>query len=96
MAEEQIREEALLSSEEIHSLNLRIPGCGMNLFSEIAQAQLDKALKHKGIHIEAENQELPSNPNNYEDECREYTAYSRGQQDMLKEGWVKCLRKEAK
>jgi hypothetical protein len=50
-------------------------------------------LYEKGkLRIEAENQELPQNPFNYEDECREYTAYAKAQQDMA--GFVRCLAKE--
>ena len=37
----------------------------------------------------SEDQKLPKIPFNYEDECGEYTAYSKGQQDMLKQVWRK-------
>jgi len=61
----------------------------------IAQAQLDKVLKDKRVHIEADNQDLPENP--YIDEPNGY-VYEQAQQDMLnpKDGdvWVKCKVKE--
>lgn len=33
--------------------------------------------------------ELPENPYNYEDECRESTAYSKAQWDMIRAGYRK-------
>jgi hypothetical protein len=53
-------------------------------------------LSIKGIHIEAENQELPANAyagSPCPEEDGSEVAYEEAQQDMLKEGWVKCLKK---
>jgi hypothetical protein len=53
-------------------------------------------LSIKGIRIEAEKQELPE-PNMDIHLWRDYSpdeAYEKAQQDMLKEGWIKCLKKE--
>ena len=67
----------------------------------IAQAQLDKALNRDDVLIKAADQSLPEVPFNYEDECREFTSYSKGQQNMLKPDsdgnvWVKCRPPENK
>ena len=37
------------------------------------------------------DQSLPEIPFNYEDECREYTSYSKAQQTMRKENWKKVV-----
>ena len=51
----------------------------------------------KGLRIEADNQDLPENPYDlYINDLRsaKYHSWKDCQQDMLKEGWVKCERKE--
>lgn len=62
----------------------------------VCEAQLDKALKHKMVRLEAENQELPistfSCDNAFEAACR--FGYATALDDIKKEGWVKCLKKE--
>jgi len=98
MNEEKIREEALLSDEEIYSLKASDPILDMSFVDdymgearELLKAQLDKVLKDKRVRIEADNQDLP-----------EYIIADRivreAQQDMLtpKDGcvWVKCKVKE--
>ena len=96
---ERVRQEALLSDEEIDRawpnssatgqalLELSFESIAKELLrcgKFIAQAQLEKLLKNKKVRIEAENQELPENP------C-----------DMLtpdKDGnvWVNCLERKEK
>jgi hypothetical protein len=96
MTEEQIREEIARKLFKI-----QYPGLGWGIsgtcddsswrrFESKCLLEAEQILSIKGIRIEAENQELPEIPFNYEDECREFTSYSKGQQDMLKDGWVKC------
>jgi hypothetical protein len=56
-------------------------------------------LQKKGkLRVECENQELPESPYNHYCILSEYIERGRGysecQQDMLKEGWVKCEEKE--
>lgn len=48
---------------------------------------LNAVLTHPHIFIGDRDVELPTIPYNYEDECREYTSYSKAQQDMV--GYVK-------
>ena len=52
----------------------------------------------KGLRIEADNQDLPDRkcptPSDDELDFAAYAAYITAQQDMLKEDWVKCRKKE--
>ena len=102
---ERVREQALLTDEEIEVVHIPCNVCSssgspssiwcMRCFAKHQnQAQLDKALKF--VRIECDDQSLPENPYNYEDECREFTSYSKGQQDMLKQNWVQVIPKENK
>lgn len=63
---------------------------------ERLQTQVDKVLKADGIVIKADDQSLPEVPYNYEDECQQYTSYSKAQQDMRRAGFVKVEQKESK
>jgi hypothetical protein len=105
MNEGQIREEALLSDEEI--INELRPIIAYHLkptdsfiaklndFREIAQAQLDKVLKDKRVRIECENQDLPVPKTS---QASLWVYIQEAQQDMLtpkdNEVWVKCKVKE--
>lgn len=44
------------------------------------------------VEIKADDQSLPEVPYNYEDECQQYTSYSKAQQDMVKAGFVKVVK----
>jgi len=52
-------------------------------------------LQEKGkLLVEAENQELPEPISLQWWDYHKCEGYHRGQQEMLKEGWVRCLKKE--
>lgn len=54
--------------------------------NNMAEWTADQILSIKGIRIEADNQDLPEHrENNLSDDL----MYHEGQQDMLKDGWVK-------
>jgi len=103
MEYERIREEALLSDEEIGSLiyvkdeEKLLPGIWLEfleILKGIAQAQLDKVLKDKRVHIEADNQDLPKIYNQ-----AVYTESNRMTERAFltpkdNEVWVKCKVKE--
>ena len=50
----------------------------------------DQILSIKGLRIEADNQDLPCNAYLRSEQRIQHRVYSESQQDMLKEGWVKC------
>ena len=110
---ERVREDALLTDEEIGKVcncetvadhdwfDILLPWC-----KRATQAQLDKALKTKGICIKADDQSLPK-PEMLEFNLPSDTlmvskagvaleqnlspTYSKAQQDMLKKGFVKVV-----
>ena len=107
--EQRIREEALLTDEEISNALTenfkrttgKDPKQYFSYVAEndrvIAQAQLDKVLKTDGIEIRAEKQDLPE-PGHSAILVNEVLAYKDAQRDMLKpdsEGnvWVKVAPK---
>lgn len=66
----RVREEALLTDEEVLEVTfISITDCNsfreasLKLYRAALQAQLDKALNHKLVRIEADDQSLPENPN---------------------------------
>lgn len=93
---ERIRKEALLSDEEIKEADRNITNEEFDAFCnadddeawlmdrrKIAQAQLDKLLKHKDVLLRAANQDLPEMHKGAQ--CmRPDETYKLAQQDMLK------------
>ena len=99
---ERIREKALLTDEqqcdwadqvnECHpNLSVPIQNTILNLIQEVAQAQLDKALKTEGIEIRADDQGLPlSGPYN----LAVATFVRQARQEMLKAGFIRVIPKK--
>jgi len=97
---EKIKQEALLSDEEINLLldrpviefGVKSVLLGLEELDEIKQAQIDNLLKNKKVRVEADDQKLPENPY-FETKLiplsEGYIGYKQAQQDMLKEGWRK-------
>ncbi|HUX49005.1 MAG TPA: hypothetical protein VMV76_07635 [Dehalococcoidia bacterium] len=87
---ERIKKEALLTDEELSEVEyfaIETPDRDApESFKKrerrraIAQAQLDKFLKHKDVLLRAENQSLPSVRNAVN---KSYNDYMLGQEDML-------------
>ena len=106
---ERVKQEALLSDEEIDRawpnssatgqalLELSFESIAKELLrcgKFIAQAQLEKLLKNKKVRIEADNQELPKY--DYERYLIPATDVGFVQQHMIDDGWVKCLERKEK
>ena len=94
MAEyKRVREQALLTDEEMGEIS-GLFRYDKPAFREIAQAQLDKALKADGIEIKSDDQSLP------EIMCRNaqtelvIKAYDLAQQEMKEAGFIKVAPKE--
>ena len=93
---ERVREQALLTDEEILVVIENAPKpCPMEFKDEpkikaVAQAQLDKALKTDGIEIKSDDQSLPTiyKPNVYTETMR------MTERAMLKAGFIKVAPKE--
>jgi len=106
MEYERVKEEALLTDEELYKLKRRRTNTNaydiqrtdvLNLVKDVAQAQLDKVLKY--VEIRAKDQVLPKSWVNYSDlfEDKVLSAhYKQAQQDMLKAGFVKVEPKGGK
>ena len=102
---ERVKQEALLSDEEIMELEPRFKEmdsfvCDGTDFDKVAEAQLEKLLKHKKVRIEADDQKLPEVPNfhqlNSPTAFNRRSGYKQAQQDMIDDGWVKCLERKEK
>ena len=89
---ERVKKEALLTDLEMFSCVIGcdcVEGC-KKCHTNIAQAQLEKVLNNDGILIKADDQSLPSVRNAVN---KSYNDYMLGQEDMLKEGFVKEAKK---
>jgi len=60
-------------------------------YKDYWRSLVDVVLKTDGIRIKADDQSKPETPDRYTDY---QIGYERAQQDMLKAGFVKCLKKE--
>ncbi len=58
---------------------------------ETAQAQLNKVLNDPDLALINRKKKEPENPFNYEDECREFMAYSKARQDRHKAGFTHSI-----
>ena len=78
--------------EEIANLRLPVNNQPNHKYRYLNYELADRILSIKGIRIECENQELPYNQHSGGTQIS--AGYTQAQQDMLKEDWVKCERKE--
>lgn len=83
---ERVKKEALLTEDEVVGIiqNSNAP------HFQIAEAQLDKALKHDSIEIKSNNQSLPEKEFIL---SNENYRYAEAQQDMLKAGFIRVIPK---
>ena len=90
---ERVKKEALLTEEEMKAINDGMPSSAKygDVFKAIAQAQVDNTLKTDGIEIRSKDQSLPKV--DAPDEIIKGMMLNT-QQDMLKAGFVKVIKKE--
>jgi len=88
MEEERVKAEMREKLAELMMLNDILP---VEVPATCHYDLADQILSIKGIRIESADQNLPENP--YIDEPNGY-VYEQAQEDMLKAGFIKCIRRE--
>ena len=94
METERIREKAAKAlRDEYMSHGYCLTSWEDTPYKDYWRSLVDVVLKTDGIRIEADDQSLPSVRNAVN---KSYNDYMLGQEDMLKAGFVRCLKKEEK
>lgn len=88
---DRVKRRVLLTRQERDDCYKEWQDTNNTLFEIMCKKQIQKTLADPDIMVRSENQELPKRGINVCANCWITT-----QQDMLKDGWIKCEPKEAK
>ena len=84
MEEERVKEEMAELIRE----------CIYGITKEYADAMANRTLSIKGIRIESDAQGPPKIKQHSKPPLKSYHTYMEAQEDMLKAGFIKCIRRE--